>query len=208
MAGQTLLQRTAPEAVMARVFGVLEGVAMWALAAGAVGSGLLVAWLGVGPALLITGLFLPAVLALAWGKLRALDRDARAPDPEALGLLRRIPIFGPMAATSIERVLAELIRFDVAAGEVLIREGEPGDRFYVVAEGRAEVVRDGVVIAERGPGEYFGEIALLRDVPRTATITALTPMRMIAIERDRFLEAVTGHARSHEHARAIAAERS
>jgi CRP-like cAMP-binding protein len=169
---------------------------------------LLVAWLGVGPALLITGLFVPGVLALSWVKLSALDRDARAPDPEALGLLRRIPIFAPMAATSIERILAELIRLDVPAGEVLIREGEPGDRFYVVAEGRAEVVRDGAVIAERGPGEYFGEIALLRDVPRTATITALTPMRMIAIERDRFLEAVTGHLRSHEHAQAIAAERS
>jgi predicted MFS family arabinose efflux permease len=208
MAGQTLLQRTAPEAVLARVFGVLEGVAMWALAVGSVGSGLLVAWLGVGPALLITGLFVPSVLALSWVNLSALDRDARAPDPEALGLLRRIPIFAPMAATSIERILAELIRFDVPAGEVLIREGEPGDRFYVVAEGRAQVVRDGVVIAERGPGEYFGEIALLHDVPRTATITALTPMRMIAIERDRFLEAVTGHLRSHEHAQAIAAERS
>ncbi|HEY4189338.1 MAG TPA: MFS transporter [Candidatus Limnocylindrales bacterium] len=208
VAGQTLLQRTAPEAVLARVFGVLEGVAMFALAAGSLGSGLLVTVFGVGPALLVAGLFLPAVLALSWVKLAALDRDARAPDPEALALLRRIPIFAPMAATSIERILGELTRFDAPVGQVLIREGEPGDRFYVVAEGRAEVVRDGVAVAERGPGEYFGEIALLRDVPRTATITALTSMRMIAIERDRFLEAVTGHARSHEHAEAIAAERS
>jgi predicted MFS family arabinose efflux permease len=208
MAGQTMLQRTAPEAVLARVFGVLEGVAMWALAIGAVGSGLLVASLGVGPALLVTGLFVPAVLALSWIKLRALDRDARAPDPEALALLRHNPIFAPMAATSIERILGELLRLDATAGQVLIRQGEPGDRFYVVAEGRAEVVRDGVVIAERGPGDHFGEIALLRDVPRTATITALTPMRLIAIERNRFLEAVTGHTQSHAQAHAVAAERS
>jgi CRP-like cAMP-binding protein len=148
------------------------------------------------------------VLALSWVKLRALDRDARAPDPEALALLRHIPIFSPMAATSIERILGELIRLDATAGQVLIQQGEPGDRFYVVAEGRAQVIRDGAVIAERGPGDHFGEIALLRDVPRTATITALTPMRLIAIERDRFLEAVTGHTQSHAHAQAVAAERS
>ena len=113
-----------------------------------------------------------------------------------------------MAATSIERILAELTRFDVPAGEVLIRQGDHGDRFYVVAEGRAEVIIDGAVIVGRGSGEYFGEIALLRDVPRTATIRALTPMRLIAIERDRFLEAVTGHSQSREHAHAVAAERS
>ncbi len=100
------------------------------------------------------------------------------------------------------------MRLDVPAGHVVIHQGEPGDRFYVVAEGRAEVVRDGVAIAVRGPGDHFGEIALLRDVPRTATITALTPLRLIAIERDRFLEAVTGHSRSREHAEAVAAERS
>jgi MFS family permease len=208
VAGQTLLQRTAPESVLARVFGVLEGVAMFALALGSVGSGLLVAAFGVGPALVMTGVFLPFVLALSWVKLRALDRDARAPDPEALALLRHIPIFSPMAATSIERILGELIRLDATAGQVLIQQGEPGDRFYVVAEGRAQVIRDGAVIAERGPGDHFGEIALLRDVPRTATITALTPMRLIAIERDRFLEAVTGHTQSHAHAQAVAAERS
>lgn len=207
-AGQTLLQRTAPEALLARVFGVAEGVAMFALAIGAVGAGLLVASFGVAPALLVTGLVVPAVLAASWFWLRDLDRHARAPDPEALALLRRSPIFSPLAATSIERILAELIRLDVPVGHVIIREGDAGDRFYVVAEGRAEVRRAGVVIAEPGPGEDFGEIALLRDVPRTATITALTPMRLIAIERDRFLEAVTGHSQSRERALAVAAERS
>jgi predicted MFS family arabinose efflux permease len=208
MAGQTLLQRTAPEAVLARVFGVLEGVAMFALAVGSVGSGLLVAAFGVGPALAVTGLFVPAILVLSWRRLRALDRDARAPDTEALALLRRIPIFAPMAATSIERILGELTRLDVPAGAIVIRQGDHGDRFYVVAEGRAEVIRDGAVIVGRGAGEYFGEIALLRDVPRTATIRALTPMRLIAIERDRFLEAVTGHTQAHAHAEAVAAARS
>jgi MFS family permease len=207
MAGQTLLQRIAPEAVLARVFGVLEGVSMFALALGCVGGGLLVEFVGVGPALVFTGLFVPAVLALSWLQLRALDRDARPPDPEALALLRRIPIFAPMSATSIERILAELIRLDIPAGATLIRQGDVGDRFYVLAEGRVRIERDGVLLRENGPGDYFGEIALLRDVLRTATVTALTPLRVIAIERDRFLEAVTGHSQSRAYAEAVVAAR-
>jgi predicted MFS family arabinose efflux permease len=208
MAGQTLVQRTAPEALLTRVFGVAEGVSMFALAIGAVASGVLVATFGVVPALLVTGLLVPVVVLASWFKLRDLDRHARAPDPEALALLRRLPIFSPLAATSMEHILGELIRLDVPAGHVIIRQGDRGDRFYVVAEGHARVTREGLAIAEPGPGEYFGEIALLRDVPRTATITALTPMRLIAIERDRFLEAVTGHSQSREHALAVAAERT
>jgi CRP-like cAMP-binding protein len=90
---------------------------------------------------------------------------------------------------------------------VVIREGDPGDRFYVLAEGRVAISKAGVQLGVEGPGEYFGEIALLRDVPRTATVTALETLRLFAIDRDRFLEAVTGHAGSRRHADAVAAER-
>jgi len=127
MAGRTLLQRIAPEAVLGRVFGVLEGLSMFALAIGAVGSGLLVETLGVGGAFVVTGLLVPVVLVLTWTQLRMLDRDARAPDPEALRLLRHIPIFAPMAATSIERILAELTWLEFPRGHVVIREGDPGE---------------------------------------------------------------------------------
>ena len=206
VAGRTLLQRIAPEALLARVFGVLEGLGMFALAAGSIGCGILVETLGVGPTLLIAGLFVPAVLAMAWTQLRALDRDARPPDAEALALLRRLPIFAPLSAPSIERILAELTWLVVPAGTVLIREGEVGDRFYILAEGRVEVTLAGAHLSERGPGDSFGEIALIRSVPRTATVTAMTPLRLIAIERDRFLEAVTGHHRSRQRVEAQAAE--
>jgi predicted MFS family arabinose efflux permease len=203
VAGRTLLQRVAPEAVLTRVFGVLEGLSMFALAMGSVVTGLLIAVFGVGGALIAAGVLVPAVIAVAWFRLGAIDRDARAPDPAALALLRSIPIFAPLSAPSMERILAELTRLDVPAGTALIREGDPGDRFYVIVEGRVAISRADVAIREEGPGDYVGEIALLRDVPRTATVTALTPLRLIAIERERFLEAVTGHSHSRASAEAV-----
>ena len=208
VAGQTLLQRTAPEAVLSRVFGVVESLAMFALAAGSLAAGLIVTTAGIGWALVATGLLVPVTLVATWAWLGAIDRHARAPDPEALALLRSVPIFAPLSALAIDRILAELERLQVPAGHELIRQGDPGDRFYIVISGRVEVIRDGRHVAERGRGDYFGEIALLRDVPRTATILTLTPVEVIAIERERFLEAVIGHAQSRAQAEAVAAARS
>ncbi|MBI2763479.1 MAG: MFS transporter [Chloroflexi bacterium] len=204
VAGRTLLQRTAPEAVMARVFGVLEGLAMFALAVGAVASGMLVESIGVSGALLVVGLLVPTVLALTWVQLGALDRNAKAPDPEALELLRRLPIFAPLSAISMEKILADMDWLHVPAGAVVIREGDEGDRFYVIADGRVAVTFGGAHLSMRGPGDGIGEIALLRNVPRTATVTAVTPLRLIVVERVRFLAAVTGHAQSRERAEATA----
>jgi MFS family permease len=204
VAGRTLLQRIAPEALLARVFGVLEGLTMFSLAIGSVITGALISVFGVAWALVLEGLLVPAVLLLVWVRLGALDRDARQPDPEALALLRRLPIFAPLSAPSIERILAELTWLEVPTGHVLIREGDPGDRFYILAEGRVEVSIRGETVGVQGAGGHFGEIALLRSVPRTATVRALTPLRLVAIERERFLEAVTGHPQSHASAEAVA----
>ena len=204
VAGRTLLQRTAPEAVLARVFGVLEGLTMVSLAIGSLVTGALVGALGVAGTLVVEGLLVPAVLLLVWVRLGALDRHARHPDPEALALLRPLPIFAPLSAPTIERILAELTWLRVPAGEALIREGDPGDRFYILAEGEVTVSIRAETVGVRGPGEHFGEIALLRSVPRTATVTATTPLRLIAIERERFLEAVTGHPQSKASAEAVA----
>ena len=207
VAGHTLLQRIAPEAVLARVFGVLEGLGMFALAVGSVGAAALVGALGIGPALVVTGLFVPLVLALAWIPLRALDRDARAPDPEALALLRRTATARRCSAPAIERIMAALVRLDRPAGDVLIREGDEGDRFYVIVEGTVAVSQGGRHLADRFAGDHVGEIALLRDVPRTATVTATTPLRLLALDRGPFLEAVTGHPQSRAHAEAVATSR-
>lgn len=207
IAGRTLLQRVAPEAVLARVFGVLEGLSMFALALGSIATGVLIELLDVPSAVAIIGLTLPALVVLTWRRLGSIDRDARPPDPEALALLRQLSIFAPLSAPSIERILAELTWVELPAGEVFILEGEPGDRFYVVADGRVAVTQGDRLLAEGGAGYHVGEIALLRSIPRTATVTAVTPVRAIAIERDRFLAAVSGHTASRQRAETVAADR-
>ena len=207
VAGNTLLQRTTPDDVLSRVFGVFEGSAMFALAFGSVAASVLVETLGIGSALIVTGAFAPAVVLLLAAPPLAIDRAAPAPDPAALSLLRALPIFAPLSAPSIERVMSHLIRLEVPAGEVLIREGEPGDRFYVIVEGDVAVSRDGAHIVDRHAGEHVGEIALMRDVPRTATVTAITPVKLLALEREPFLAAVTGYPQSHERLEAVIEDR-
>jgi predicted MFS family arabinose efflux permease len=208
ISGRTLLQRIAPDEVLTRVFGVLEGLGAMALAVGAVGASALVAACGIRIALVVTGAFVPVTVLLAGRELLAIDREAVVPDALALALFRRIPIFSPLPAPAIERVMANLIPVTAAAGDVLIREGDPGDRFYVIAEGSAVVVTAaGGQVIDRGPGDYFGEIALLRDIPRTATVTATSRVRLFALERDHFLQAVTGHPQSIEAADGVVEER-
>jgi CRP-like cAMP-binding protein len=106
-----------------------------------------------------------------------------------VGILESLPLL------TLERLAASLTEVRFPAGATVIRVGEPGDRFYVVGEGKVEI--EGKTF---GPGSSFGEIALLRDVPRTATVTALTDVVLHALDREEFLGAVTGH----EQARAMA----
>jgi MFS family permease len=207
VAGSTLLQRIAPDEVLARVFGILEGLAMFALAFGSIAAGVLAEAFGVRVALMVVGASVPVTILLVWVRLLAVDRDAKAPDAETLALLRRLPIFEPLAPPAIERIMHHLLRIQVPAGEVVIHEGDEGDRFYVVADGDVEITRDGAHLRHMHAGDYFGEIALLRDVPRTATVIATTPLTLLALDRDPFLEAVTGHPRSRERIAAVVDER-
>ena len=208
VSGRTLLQRISPNDVLSRVFGVLEGLMMLALVVGSVGAAVLIEVSGVQTALVVVGSFLPIIILVSSGRLLSIDRSAEAPDAEILRLLRAIPFFAPLPAPSMERVMADVIARDAAAGDVLIREGDPGDLFYVIVEGTVEITRGGEHVSEQGPGAYVGEIALLRDVPRTASVIAKTPLRLLALEREPFLLAVTGHPVSHEAARAVATART
>ena len=205
VAGLTLLQRTAPPAVIGRVFGVLEMVLVGTIGLGAALAPALIAWLGIRWSLVVTGAFLPVLAALTWRRLVQIDAEFSA--PEALGLIERIAIFAPLPVPTLERVASQLEPVDVTTGTVVIQQGDPGDRFYVIESGRFGVTIDGSPTGELGPGEFFGEIALLRDVPRTATVTALTAGRLQALDREHFLAAVAGNPPSVRAADAVVGAR-
>jgi MFS family permease len=206
VAGNSLLQRIAPDDTLARVFGIVEGTMALAWAVGSAGASILVSALGVRTALMIVGLVAPVVVIAVWRPLSSIDRDAHVPDAETIAFLRRIPIFAPLPPPAIERILGHLRRVEVPTGEVLIRQGDVGDRFLMIVHGDVRVTRDGDAIAERTSGDHLGEIALLRDVPRTATVTTTAPTELLVLDRDPFLEAVTGHPQSHARANAIVEE--
>jgi CRP-like cAMP-binding protein len=132
------------------------------------------------------------VLTIAgFRRMRALDELA-APTRQQL-LVDDVPMFVPLSLAAKERLAAKLLPVDVPSGATIVRAGDVGDRFYIVDSGTVRIGLDGGE-KEGGAGEYFGEIALLRDVARTATVTAATPTRLYALERADFLAAVTGHA--------------
>ena len=206
VSGFTLLQRVAPEEVVARVFGVLESLMLASVALGAALTPLLVGLAGTETALIVAGLFLPIVTAASWRTLRRID--AAAPrSAEGLALLRGVPLFAPLGAFELERLAQALETVTAAAGEEVMRQGDAGDRFYVVESGRLEVLVDGRSVREQGAGEAFGEIALLRDVPRTATVRALEPSLLRAMPREAFLAAVAGSTPSAAAAESVVAAR-
>jgi predicted MFS family arabinose efflux permease len=192
MAGRTLLQRVVPDHVLTRVFGVLEGVNQAGSAAGAAIAPILVATLGIRGGTIVAGLLLPVGILLLRGRIRALDREIEIPERE-IALLGSVDLFASLQAHAVEGLADRMKRIEVRPGTVLVREGDTGDRFYVVEEGDVEVTVDGRPVATLGTGDYFGEIALLRDVPRTATVTATTPTSLLELERADFLEELVGH---------------
>jgi MFS family permease len=206
VSGLTLLQRTAPPDVLGRVFGVLESLVVGTLGLGAIIAPVLVSLFGVRWALVATGLLLPALALVSWTRLHSIDERAVVPERE-LELLRGLPLFAPLAPATLEHLARSLVRVPAPVGTDVTRQGDVGDRFYLVDEGEVEVTSDGEVLAKLGPGDYFGEIALLRDVPRTATVSALTDASLLALERDEFVSAVSGHPASLEAADAVVAAR-
>jgi MFS family permease len=190
VAGFTLLQRIVPDELLSRVLGITWGFVMGAVALGSIVAPGLVAAIGPRAAFAVVGALLPALALLTWGQLRSIDRDVEAPTAE-LDLIGDVTLFAPLSVVAKEHVAGKLIPVEVPPGEVVIRTGEAGDRFYIVDEGELEITNGAHATAHHG--DFFGEIALLRDVPRTATVRATTPARLYALERADFLEAVTGH---------------
>jgi CRP-like cAMP-binding protein len=118
-----------------------------------------------------------------------------------------VPLFAPLPGTSLEHIAGRLVPLRIEPGTVIVREGDAGDRFYVVVEGEVEISAEGKPVATQGPGGYFGEIALLKDVPRTATVTTKTPVVLYALDREDFLATVTGHSPSAKAAETVISSR-
>jgi MFS family permease len=200
----TLLQRLVPDRILARVLGVVWSLAMGGVALGSIAAPALVEAIGARPAFVAVGSILPLLALITYRRLAEIDR-AVAPAPE-LALVERVPMFAPLSVAAKERLAANLVPVSVEAGEVVIRAGEPGDRFYIVGEGALDISADGLhTTAEQE--DYFGEIALLRAVPRTATVTALVASRLYALQREDFLATVTGHRAAHAEGEAVVEER-
>ena len=191
----TLLQRTVPNALLARVFGVLGTLVTATVALGSIVAPGLIAALGVRGALIVTGAAPAAVAVLLWRPLARLDAGAAIPERE-LELLAAVPMLHVLPPETLEALAATSKRVDFAEGVDVFRAGDPGERFYIVDEGEVVVETPGGEAKTLGARDFFGEIALLRDVPRTATVTAATDTRLLTLERDPFVGAVTGHAPS------------
>jgi MFS family permease len=192
VAGFTLLQRVVPDELLTRVLGVVWGLAMGALALGSIAAPAVVSAIGPRPALVVVGAILPVLTLVTWRGLLDIDRSVAAP-AEELAVIEGVPMFAPLSIAAKEHLAATLTPVSVVAGDVVIRAGDVGDRFYIVCRGELDVVAPGVH-ATVGDGDYFGEIALIRDVPRTATVTALADSQLYAMDRNDFLAAVTSHS--------------
>ena len=202
----TLQQRLAADHVLGRVSGVTEATTVTATALGALAAGLLADAIGARGALIATGALLPALVLLRRARLARLEAGAPVAERE-YGLLRSHPIFAPLPIAETERLALALEELHPVAGQQIIVQGDPGDRFYLIVEGRLDIHRDGVYRRTRGPGEGVGETALVRDVPRTATVTAHMNTVLLALDRDSFLAAVTSQPPARRATERIAAER-
>ncbi len=192
VAGRTILQRTAEDSLLGRVLGTLESVDLFGLALGSILAPLIAAAVGVGPALAVAGLLLPVAVLIGWRGLRLIDRNSRVPARE-LALLGRSPVFAPLSPPDLETVARRVRWLAVDPGTAVITEGEAGDAYYVIEHGRFRVDQGGTMLRILDqPVQGFGEIALIRDVPRTATVTAETPSVLLVVSRADFLAAVSG----------------
>ncbi|MGC9961229.1 MAG: cyclic nucleotide-binding domain-containing protein [Acidimicrobiales bacterium] len=202
--GRTLLQRSAPADAIAGSFSILEALMDLGLALGAI---LVRVALAIGG--LKAALFGPAVIAFVligglWRQLRKIDASATIPQVE-IQLLRSISIFAALPAPCLEGIARELEPVAARSGTVVIAEGEPGDCYYAVADGELAVTRDGLLLQTVSRGDGFGEIALIRDIPRQASVTTVCDASLFKLHKELFIQTVTGHVRAASAAKAIAA---
>ena len=191
--GRTLLQRSAPPGAIAGTFAVYEALMDLGLALGAVLVRVALSVGGIPAALCAPAVVAAVLVAAVWRRVRTIDSVAVVPQVE-IQLLRAIPLFAPLPAPSIEAIARQLDPLPVALGTVVVAEGDPGDCYYAVADGVLEVTRHGRPVGTLSRGDGFGEIALIRRVPRTASVTARSDVLLYVLGEEPFVMSVTGHA--------------
>jgi hypothetical protein len=184
-----------PDEVLARVYGTIESLIALTVGLGAILTPLVIDAAGLRDAMVALGLIAPAAVVLGWRRLRRLDASMAERDEE-VAALRRVEMLRPLPMPAIELLALNLRRMDVQAGATVFSQGDHGDSFYVVLSGEANVERNGRKLRTIGPGDAFGEIALLRETHRTATITATAPLGLFVLERRHFVPMVTGYRAS------------
>ncbi|TWP36922.1 MFS transporter [Leekyejoonella antrihumi] len=201
----TIPQRIVPDEVLSRGYGAMESMSMASMTAGAFMAPVLVHLLGLRATLAVPSIIVIILAFSRFARMRGLD--ARLREPPELALLRTIPLFEPLDPPMLESLARQVVTVEVPAGNVVISAGEASDRFYLIDSGVVEVTQDDRVLRREGPGEFFGEIGLLRDVPRTATITAVGDTKLLALERADFLGVLAGTAEGRSRAEDVVARR-
>ena len=197
----TILQRLVPDAVMARVFGAMESAIVGGMGLGAVLMPILIHTIGLRSGLVVIGLGVSLLVVAGISGLQRIDRVALA--PAGLELIRSVAMLGVLPENVLERLARRAEVVTVSSGQTVFSEGDHGDLFYVIESGTADVTIGGIYVSTLSAGDSFGEIALLRDLPRMATITATSDLVTRAIEREQFLPAVTGNAESSNQAELV-----
>ncbi len=203
--GFTLLNRLFRDHVAGRAWGAFNSAVDAAIAIGSVLAPVLIAAWGLTPATVVTGLVLAAAPLVAWPLLRSMERESGA-QAQRIDLLAEVDLFEPLPPLALERLARASRERHLTAGEYVVREGEPGDDYYVVASGTVTVEQRGREIRTLAPGDAFGEIALLEPVPRTASVRADGPVTLLVIDRSAFLAGVTGHVDADRTARTLIAQ--
>ena len=204
VAVRTVLQRLVSTDQMASVFGIAEGASMGGAAIGALATSGLVGILGLTGAIVVAGVLLPVVAAGVMLSVGRGEAAVRIPFRE-IAMLRRLTLFTPAPAPAVEAAAAALVHVEMPTGSIVIQEGDVGDRFWILDAGEVAVVQGGHEIARLGPGASFGELALIRDIPRTASVIAHSQVELYALDRAAFLLALTQSPRAASEASRIAA---
>ena len=195
--GETLFQRVVPDVMRGRAIGVLETFTVLVFAAGSFAIPAAVEWAGLGAVLTAGGVAMVLAGVVAIPLLGDWATQTPAADP-VRGIIGRVPMFASLPTARLEVAERRAAVVHATAGEVVIRQGAAADRYYVIAEGRVAVTQqtpgsqEEHHLRDMGAGEGFGEIGLLTDVPRTATVTAIEPCTFATLDRSAFLDLVGG----------------